>query len=442
MRVLVFCLFLVLGAVSAVADRPPNFVVIFADDLGYGDLSCFGAKKIDTPRLDRMAAEGIRFTSFYSCADVCTPSRAGLLTGRYPIRSGMTPVLFPNSVIGLPAEEVTIAELLKDQGYATACVGKWHLGHLPPFLPTAHGFDQYYGIPYSNDMDKHNPPLMRDTEIIENPVDQTTVTKRYTEEAVRFIEANAEQPFFLYMPHTFTHVPLFASDDFLGTSEGGLYGDVVEEIDWSVGQVLDAIKTAGVDEHTLVIFTSDNGPWLKYGDHGGSAGPLRDGKGTTFEGGLRVPGIARWPGTIEAGRREDGLAITLDLLPTFAELAGATLPEDRIMDGRSIAGVLRGDGERDGDVMAYFHYNKLFAYREGPWKLKRPVKRSVYGKKLEHETLLFNLKDDVGEQNNLADAHPEIVARLEAAMIEFEKTAVPEPHAALPGKQNKGAHKK
>ena len=347
MRILLgFLLLLPVALAGHAAASPPNFVIIFADDLGYGDLACFGAEKIKTPNLDRMAAEGLRFTSFYSCADVCTPSRAGLLTGRYPVRFGMTPVLFPHSKTGIPAEELTIAELLKGEGYATACVGKWHLGHLPEYLPTQHGFDQYYGIPYSNDMDKGNPPLMRDTEIIENPVDQTTLTRRYTEEAVAFIEKNADKPFFLYMPHTFTHVPLYASDAFLGKSEGGLYGDVVEEIDWSVGEVLKAIKDAGVDENTLVVFTSDNGPWLRFGDHGGSAGPLRDGKGTTFEGGMRMPTIARWPGTIEAGRTDNRIAATLDFLPTFAELAGATVPDARPMDDRSIAGVLRGDGAR------------------------------------------------------------------------------------------------
>ncbi len=308
---------LLLGLVAAAfaQDRPPNFVVIFADDLGYGDLGVYGHPTISTPNLDRMAAEGMRFTQFYVAASVCTPSRAGLITGRLPVRSGMASsksrVLFPDSTGGLPDSEITIAELLKRKNYATAAVGKWHLGHLPQYLPTQHGFDSYFGIPYSNDMDKVQPapprhelwgeaskseyfnvPLVRNEDEIERPAYQPTLTKRYTEEALAFIRKNREKPFFLYMPHTMVHVPLFRSEEFKGVSRRGLYGDAVEEIDWSVGRILDTLHELNLDENTLVVFTSDNGPWLTFDEQGGSAGLLRMGKGSTWEGGMREPGIS------------------------------------------------------------------------------------------------------------------------------------------------------
>ena len=346
----------------------PNFVVIFVDDLGYGDLSSYGHPSIRTPHLDQMAIEGQRWTDFYSASSVCTPSRAGLLTGRYPLRSGMSSdkrrVLFPDSGSGIPAEEVTIAEMLKEVGYATACIGKWHLGHLPEFLPTRNGFDSYYGIPYSNDMDLRRDvrdslthrqifweanteywdvPLIKDEEVIERPADQNTITKRYTEEAQSFIRANKEQPFFLYFPHSMIHVPLFASQDFLGESRRGLYGDVMEEIDWSVGQILQTLREEGLDKNTVVVFTSDNGPWLSYKDHGGSAGLLKNGKGTTWDGGMRVPGIFWGPGRIKPGIVED-MGSTLDLLPTFAALSGAALPTDRVLDGFDLTPALTGTG--------------------------------------------------------------------------------------------------
>lgn len=343
------------AAPAASQDRPPNVVVIFADDLGYGDLGVYGHPTIRTPSLDRMAAEGMRFTQFYAAASVCTPSRAALLTGRLPVRSGMTSdrrrVLFPDSSSGLPHDEITLAEALKARGYATAAVGKWHLGHLPQFLPTQHGFDSYLGIPHSSDMDlasgrEHraanleprveyfNVPLLRDGEVIERPADQTTITRRYTEEAVRFIREQRAGPFFLYLAHTLPHAPLFASDDFLGKSPRGRYGDAVEEIDWSVGRVLEALKALGLAERTLVFFTSDNGPWLSFDTHGGSAGLLRGGKGMTWEGGMRVPGIAWWPGTVPAGRLNREIASTMDLLPTALALAGGHLLANRALDGR------------------------------------------------------------------------------------------------------------
>lgn len=417
---------------TAASPRPPNIIIVFADDLGYGDLRCYGAEKIKTPHLDRMAREGMRFTDFYCGAAICSPSRAGLLTGRYHVRMGINTVFFPFSKDGLDASEITLAQLLKAQGYATACIGKWHLGHLPEFLPTRRGFDYYYGIPYSNDMDvekRGDPPvpLMRGEEIIEQPVDQHTLTKRYTEEAVRFIGEHHQEPFLVYLPHTMPHVPLFVSENFEGLSEGGLYGDVVEEMDWSMGRILDALDKHDIDEHTLLIFTSDNGPWLSYGDHGGSAGPLREGKGTTFEGGMRVPCIMRWPGHIEAGRVERSVASTLDFLPTCAALTGAKMPDDRAMDGQDISPVLSGRGQRAHQDMHFFHQGQLQAYRSGKWKLKRPFKGKIYGKKVQHPALLFDLEADPGEQNNLAGEYPEQAARMDAAMNRFWESLQPLP---------------
>jgi len=418
------------GALARAAEtapedvRPPNIVVIFADDLGYGDIGCYGAEKIKTPRLDQMAREGMKWTDFYVTSPVCTPSRAGLLTGRYNVRCGFTHVLFPHSETGLDPWEITIADALKPRGYATACIGKWHLGHLPEYLPTRQGFDYYYGIPYSNDMDvaqRGDPPipLMRNEEIIEQPVDQNTVTQRYTEEAVAFIERSKDQPFFLYLPHTMPHIPLYTSDRFRGTSEGGLYGDVVEEMDWSTGAIIDALREHGLEENTLVIFTSDNGPWLVKGDHGGVSGPLRHGKGTTFEGGVRVPCLMQWPGVIPAGRVEQRPAMTIDFLPTFLALAGGEEITDRPIDGRDISGMLRGDGERGAEEFYFFHSGELQAVRSGKWKLKRAFDGRIYGEDYQHETLLINLEDDPGEQHNLIGEHPEIALRLEGQMQGF-----------------------
>lgn len=413
----------------------PNFIVIFADDLGYGDLSCYGHPTIRTPHLDRMAREGMRFTQFYSAAEVCTPSRAGLLTGRLPPRSGMCSnkrrVLFPDSKGGLQAEEVTIAELLKAKGYATACIGKWHLGHLDPFLPTKHGFDSYFGIPYSNDMDRvasapagraafldpkiayWNVPLMRNTEVIERPADQHTLTRRYADEAVRFIQAHKNQPFFLYLPHTMPHVPLFASSEASGASARGLYGDVVEELDASVGKILQSLKDEQLAERTLVFFTSDNGPWLIQGEQGGSAGLLRDGKGSTWEGGMREPAIAWRPGTVPAGTISHELAATLDFLPTFAAQAGADLPAERPLDGYDLTPALAG-GKSPRQEMFYYRGYELMAVRSGPWKAHLQT-QAGYGQpkpEIHDPPLLFNLLIDPGENYNVAARHPEVVAKL------------------------------
>jgi arylsulfatase A-like enzyme len=393
--------------------RPPNFIFIFTDDQGYGDLSCFGSTTIKTPNIDQMAAEGARFTDFYVCGCVCTPSRAGLMTGRYQIRSGLTRVLFPRDNVGLSAKEMTIADGLKKRGYATACIGKWHLGHLPPFLPTRHGFDYYFGIPYSNDM---NPAdIYRNEKVLIPKVDQSKLTELYTEEALKFIRQSRNQPFFLYLPHNMPHVPLHISERFKGKSAGGLYGDVIECIDWSTGQILDALRQLGLDENTLVMFTSDNGPWLVKKEHGGSAGPLREGKGTMYDGGVREPFVARWPGTIPPGTVCREPAITLDMLPTFWGLAGAELPKDRPIDGKDILPLLRGQGKSPHDILYFYQDTALRAVRMGNWKYHRPRQQQKAKKGVQQATpgQLYDLSTDIGEKNNVAGEHLDVVKRIE-----------------------------
>ncbi|MBW8040047.1 MAG: sulfatase-like hydrolase/transferase [Planctomycetes bacterium] len=409
----------------------PNFIIIFTDDQGYQDVGCFGSPNINTPNLDRMADEGMKFTDFYSAASVCSPSRAALLTGCYPPRVSITKVLFPRDSIGLNPNEVTIADILKARGYATACIGKWHLGHLPQFLPTSNGFDSYFGIPYSNDMDgvkgrnrnldhawqqkdfsPWNVPLMRDEKIIERPADQTTLIERYTQEAEKFITENKDRPFFLYLPHTMPHVPLFVSDEFFVADAHKAYKATIEQIDSSVGRVLAALKKAGVDRNTLVVFTSDNGPWLGKKHHGGSALPLRDGKFTTYEGGMREPTIMRWPGKIPADRVCREICGTIDLLPTFAKLAKGQVPPDRVIDGKDIWPLMSGKPGAKSPHKAYFYYrgNNLEAVRCGRWKLRSMKK-----------TELYDLNADISEKHNLADKHPGIVKRLNYIMKEFDR---------------------
>ena len=441
MKALLFVVALALAAGVPQDSKPPNIVVIFVDDLGYGDLACYGHPSIRTPNLDRMASEGMKFTDFYVSAPVCTPSRAGLLTGRYAVRSGMCSdtrrVLFHYSAGGLPESEITIAQALKDKGYATACIGKWHLGHLPKYLPTRHGFDYYFGLPYSNDMDPipnakpgeptKNVPLMRNEEIIERPAVQTTLTKRYTEEAVKFIQANKEKPFFLYLPHTMPHVPLAASDEFRGKSSRGLYGDVVEELDWSAGRVLETLRAEGLDRRTLVMFSSDNGPWLIMKENGGSAGLLREGKGSTWDGGVREPCIAWWPGKIPAGVVCRELTATLDLFPTFARLSGAKVPDDRAMDGDDLSPVLFGTGPGPRKVFFYYRDTQVYAVRKGAWKA-HIVTRSAYGKDdpEKHEPpLLYNLARDPSEQFDVAKNNPQIVADLLKEIADHQATVKP-----------------
>jgi len=411
--------------------KRPNVVVIFCDDMGYGDLACFGHPTIRTPNLDRMAAEGQKWTNFYVGASVCTPSRAALMTGRLPIRSGMCSskrrVLFPDSAGGLPQSEITIAKALKPQGYATAAIGKWHLGHLPQYLPTSHGFDSYFGIPYSNDMDRvagegrkafldpkveyWNVPLMRDEEIVERPAEQNTLIKRYSEEAVRFIEKKRDEPFFLYLAHNLPHVPLFASDDFDGTSRRGLYGDVIEEIDHGVGRILETLRKQGLAENTFVVFTSDNGPWLPFNEHGGSAGLLREGKGCTYEGGMREPTICWWPGKIKPGIVRD-MGATMDLYTTILKLGGAKVPTDRVVDGLDLRPALFGTGPSPRQTMFYYRGSELYAVRKGPYKAHF-ITRSGYrrDKPVKHDPpVLYHLEHDPSEKYNVAKDHPDVIA--------------------------------
>jgi len=433
---------LLFAGLAAAKPSKPNIVILFCDDLGYADLGCYGHPTIHTPNLDRMATEGMKFTQFYCAAPVCTPSRAALLTGRLPIRSGMYSdryrVLFPYSYGGLPQSEITIAEALKPQGYATICIGKWHLGHLPPYLPTRNGFDHYFGIPYSNDMQRNRRgdpllPLMRDEQIIEQPADQTTLTKRYTEEAIKFIKASQNNstsptPFFLYLPYTFPHVPLYASKEFENTSARGLYGDVVEEIDWSVGRILDELRGNDLAaENTLVFFTSDNGPWLIKKLNGGSAGLLRDGKGSTWDGGMREPGIAWWPGTIKAGSVTQALSSTMDLFTTSLKLAGAKIPTDRIIDGVDLSPVLFGTGKGLRKTLCFYRGSRLMAFRQGPWKAHF-MTQNAYGqpKAIPHDPpLLFHLEQDPSEKYDVAKDHPDVIAAIRKAVERHQSNLVP-----------------
>ncbi len=423
-----------LGGAGPSAPAPTNFLVIFCDDLGYRDLSCYGSPHIRTPHLDRLAAQGMRFTDFYSAYCVCSASRASLLTGCYQPRVSMPGVLGPRTKIGLHPDEVTIADLLKTKGYATMCIGKWHVGDTPETLPAAQGFDHYFGLPYSNDMARqkgwgNNPPdldkiwklkkwdiynnnLYRDREPFEGPVNQTTLTDRYTLEALKFIRASRGRPFFLYLAHTMPHVPLFVSDERYDPDPGKAYQLTIEHLDASVGQILKALDELGLADDTLVVFTSDNGPWLSKKHHAGSALPLRAGKGTTFEGGMRVPGILRWPKRIRPGRTCRQVAGTIDLLPTFAAIAGAKLPAGRPIDGLDI-GALLDDPETGSphDKAGYFYYknNRPEAIRMGKWKLH-------LGKKTE----LYDLRADIGEENNVADANPGVVQRLQEAARKYD----------------------
>ena len=443
-------LLLAVAPAASWAATPPNLVIILADDLGYGDLGCYGHPSIRTPNLDRMAGQGMRFTDFYVAACVCTPSRAALLTGRLPIRSGMSGdrlhrVQTKKSPGGLPPEEITIARALKTKGYATQAIGKWHLGHYPQNMPTSHGFDAFYGLRWSNDMEPArgiptnasrslipkpewwNPALIRNDQIIEQPTDLSTLTRRYTEEAVRFIKQNRKQPFFLYFAHTYPHVPLFASPAFKEKSARGLYGDVVEELDWSVGRVLDTLRQQGLAGNTLVFFTSDNGPWLVKDLAGGSAGLLFGGKGSTWEGGMREPGIAWWPGRISAGSVSHELACSMDLFSTCLSLAKVPIPADRIVDGMDMTPMLLGQGPSQRNLMIYYNGDELYALRKGPYKAHFTT-YSGYGKDApepHNPPLLFHLPNDPGERFDVAAEHPEVLADIQREVERYRAALVP-----------------
>ncbi|MEM0968339.1 MAG: sulfatase [Verrucomicrobiota bacterium] len=438
---------LALKGTALTEERLPNIVVMFTDDQGYGDVGCYGAEGYETPHLDRMAEEGVRFTDFYVSSPVCSASRAALLTGCYHERVGISGALGPSSLQGLHPDEVTLGELCQAKGYATAAVGKWHLGRPKEFLPLQHGFDEYFGLPYSNDMWPFHPnvldkpmeerlkkwprlPLIEGDEVIDEevtPEEQRELTTRYTEKAVDFIKRKHENPFFLYVAHSMPHVPLYVSDKFAGKTEAGIYGDVIAEIDWSMGEILKALREEGIEEETLVIFTCDNGPWLNYGTHAGSAGALREGKGTCLEGGIRVPFLARWPGKIPAGTEVSEPAITMDVFPTVASLIGAELPKATI-DGKDIWPLLSGEeGAKTPHDTLFFYYKKteLQALRRGKWKLLFPhTYRTLDGRETRSDGLpvpyssnksgleLYDLDADVGETTDVAGSYPEVIAEL------------------------------
>jgi arylsulfatase A-like enzyme len=430
----------------ASAAEQPNIIVILADDLGYADLGCFGAVDMSTPELDRMAKEGMRLTSFHMAAPTCTASRAALMTGCYPVRVGMgdviapradgtvspSRVLWPNSPFGLSPDEITLPEILKKAGYATGIVGKWHLGDPPTFNPIRHGFDEFFGVFFSNDMKPY--AYYRNDEKLAEPIDRDQQTKRYTEEAVAFIRRSKDKPFFLYLAHTMPHIPLAASPEFRGKSKRGLYGDAVSEVDWSVGQVMATLRELGLDKNTLVLFSSDNGGWLLRGEQGGLNAPLRGGKGGTYEGGMCVPCIAWQPGVVPADSTCDELTAAMDLLPTFAAISGGEVPTDRIIDGHDIAPLLRGEPDAKSPWQHYFYYfgNELHAVRSGKWKFRAKnilKNENIYNQEWRETAIgeseippaLYDLSRDAAEQKSVLGDHPKIAARLRGYMDKARK---------------------
>ena len=446
--------FLLITSHARAQGRPPNVVLIYTDDQGYGDLGCFGNTRVKTPRIDRMAAEGVKFTDFYAAANVCTPSRAALLTGCYPQRVGLgeippipggkpwqTRVLYPKAKYGLNPDETTIAEILKSRGYATAIYGKWHLGDKKPFMPLDHGFDTFFGCVYTNDTP--GVGFVRDYEFLEGKPDHTTFTDRFTDDSLQFIRDNKDKPFFVFLSHFMPHVPLAAAERHKGKSAGGLYGDVTEALDESVGKVLDLLAELKLDENTLVIYTSDNGPWLIRGEHGGRATPLRGGKGGTYEGGQRVPTIMRWPGKIPAGAVCSELATQMDILPTVALLAGGQAPTDRKIDGKDISPLMfaKPGAKSPHDSFFYYNGNRLAAVRSGKWKLKVPTNLGedfsgylqIENPETEIPRALFDLENDIGEQKSVLKDYPEVAERLQA-MIEAAREDLGDSRRKMVGK--------
>lgn len=423
---------------TAATEQPPNVILIFTDDQGYNDVGVFGANDIATPHLDQMAADGIKLTNFYAAQAVCSASRAAILTGCYPNRIGIHNAMMPNSKVGLNTTETTIAEMLKNKGYTTGIFGKWHLGDHPDFMPNNHGFDEWFGIPYSNDMWPYHPqqgpvfnfpdlPLYENEKVIDTLTNQSQLTTQITERSVDFIHRNKDNPFFLYVPHPQPHVPLFVSEKFKGKSKRGLYGDVIMEIDWSVGQIIEALKSNGLEENTIVIFTSDNGPWLSYGNHAGSAYPFREGKGTAWEGGQREPFIIKYPNRLDAGKIINTPVMAIDMLPTIAELTDAELPLKTI-DGKSVFKVLTGESEESPQEAYFFYYrvNELFGVRYGKWKLYFPHRyRTMKGQEIgknglpgEYQMIdledieLYDVVNDESESKNVVEENPEVVQKI------------------------------
>ena len=440
MKILLLCLSVLFASISycTAQEKKPNIIIFFADDMGYGDLGCFGSPNIRTPHIDQLADEGMKLTSFYVTGPVCTPSRAGLLTGRYPLHT-LSGNLGPNSKGGLALNEPIIAEVLKGAGYRTMAIGKWHLGYATKnYLPTGRGFDHFYGLPYSNDMTKPwvNTEVPLKLYIDEEPIktvdyDQESLTIDYTNEAIKFIKADADKPFFLYLPYSMPHLPISTSSDFKGKSEGGLYGDVIETIDWSVGEVMKTLKDLGLDDNTLIIFSSDNGPWHELPNrmlqkgveswHQGTAGPLHGSKGSTYEGGMRVPGIFYWKGQIPSGQVSSNIATTMDIFPTLLEITGTPAPKEKEFDGLNILSFLKGKTDSPRTEFYFFRGRTLEAIREGDWKLRYSNERKPSVDRDDPVTIeLFNMKDDAGENYNRASLHPDMV---QALMAKLKKKA-------------------
>lgn len=423
---------LVTLSIMGQAQEKPNIIFIYADDMGYGDLGCYGSLN-STPNIDKLASDGIRFTDFYSAATVSSPSRAALMTGRYAIRLGINDVFFPTSYTGIPESEITIGEALQNEGYYTGIIGKWHLGHLEKYLPLQNGFNEYFGIPYSNDM--ASAFFLRGNDVVDFHPKQDSLIYNYTKEALEFIDNHHDKPFFLYLPHNAPHIPLAPSANFKGRSVNGIYGDVVEELDWSVGEVLQKLDDLNIADNTIVVFTSDNGPWITKGPLGGDPSPLFQGKVTPWDGGHRVPSIIRWPQKIKPNQTITDVAAMIDWFPTFIHIAGGILPTDRIIDGENLLPLLLGTGKRATDEFAFVNYGRVEGYRVGDWKilLPEPLRKGNFWVEdvAAHDTLFFNIRNDVGETKNVKKQFPKEYDNVLKMMKNFKSTLSDIPDAQV-----------